>query len=451
MVYENYIYIIIGLLLFMVLILTSRSSGRFNLFSPPMVFSFFVLIGVFFRSVYFSFFDNIETYEGLIDRSILFYGYLTMMISVFFYCLGYLFPGNKNIKINFFKFRCRTKILVNILVIYAFIALFSYFYVMGLFKNFFVYGPFTPRFYDIEGIGRTSLTYLTWGADILFVIFLYKLSLAKSFKHLKKTDYVYILVPIYTMVMTTNRGDIVLYLIGVMCVNYSMNDKKIPFVKIILLLIIVVGGLGVVRGQIQSINKGIYSENKSIFITTFDHMMKRPYHMAIDKTSVIVYNAIEKEVCLYGKSIVSILYAPVPRLLWKEKPSVRIGPWVAEEIYERENRSGVPPGFIAELFLNFSWLGISVGMFLYGIVCRIVYNSFMLKYVNCPTCKIFYSIFLVSFVIRLLGADFVGACSLFLRQVIPFLIVVVSAKKNITLSQVNSFSGKLNSHDLTAR
>lgn len=432
---QNAIYISLGFIYVVTLLVTSRISGSFDIFSPPMVFAIFVTIGVFLRSIYFSLYNNITSYEviGTMSENILSYGYLAMGLSILSYCCGYLLVGAKIIKINYVSSN-KSNVYLYILMAYSIIALAMYYQKMGVF----VYGPFTSRYYIMEDLGRASLTYLVWGADILFIIFLFKLNRVKRLRSLRVSDFVFLIIPLFTAAVTTNRGNVILYLIGVMCVCFSLTGKKFPYVKFGLLVLLVIGGLGSIRSEMQSAGEGHSENKKSIFTTTFEHLMERPYHLAIDKTSVIVYKTLESENYLMGKSFSAIFLAPIPRLFWPEKPGVRIGPWVATEIYERENKSGVPPGFIGELFLNFSWLGVLLGMFLYGMACRLIYNSHKARSMMVSNYRIFYAIFLVSFVIRLVGADFVGAGSLFLRQVIPFLIIASFTNFYLTSRKIHS-------------
>lgn len=433
---QNFLYIIAGLLFVSALISTAYISGSLELFSPPIVFAAFVVIGVLMRSIHFTFSNGAGLFEGIESADDLIYGYMATGLALTSYCLGYIVVGRKVIKLNLPTMRVKSKVFLYVLIIYSTIALAYYYHMIGVFDNVLGKGPFVSRFYITNNEERSSLTFLTWGADILYVVFLFKLSVSEKYGKLKYRDYLFLVVPLFTAMVTTNRGDMILYIIGVMCVKYSLTKHKFPFLKFSLILVLIIGGLGAIRGQVQSSTIGVEAEKKSFISTTYEHLMTRPYHMAIDKTSLVVLKTIEKNLYLFGQSFVAIIYAPIPRVLWSEKPRVRVGPWVAKEIYERKNQSGVPPGLIGELFLNFAWPGVFIGMLLYGVTCRLVYNAHKLQSSISDNCRVFYAIFLVSFVIRLVGADFVGACSLFLREVIPFLTMVFLVNRDMTSRSV---------------
>jgi len=73
---------------------------------------------------------------------------------------------------------------------------------------------------------------------------------------------------------------------------------------------------------------------------------------------------------LWGKSYLELLYQPVPRALWPAKPwpfDLYIG-W-----YATGGQTALPPGIVGELYLNFHVAGIVVGMYLLGVICRVLY------------------------------------------------------------------------------
>lgn len=418
------IFITLGILFLCTLFYTAYVTNGREVFSPPIVFFIFVFVYVFLRTIYMFYIVDFSFYEAPIDETVLSYGFIAMAIAVVSYCFGYLFVGGSHLKSFKLRLPFKGNFVVYGLIFLAMFGLFFYFRFMGVFSNQF--NPFVSRYFITENNERSSLTFLAMGADVIFVVFLFQLAKAKSISKLKVFDYFLILVPIFTHLVTTNRGTIILYVVGALCVKYSLEKFKFPYFKFMIFVVVVVGALGLARGATQS--EEAFRTNDfeyiAVFTRTAEHVLERPYHMAIDKTSFIVSEVAERDLYLYGQSLFSFVFAPVPRILWPEKPSVTIGPWVAKAIYNRENSSGVPPGIIAELFLNFSWPGIFLGMFLYGTVSRVIYNTHKKYAFTGPTWRVFYSIFLISLIFRLLGADFSGAVIFFMRLFLPFLLIV---------------------------
>ena len=74
---------------------------------------------------------------------------------------------------------------------------------------------------------------------------------------------------------------------------------------------------------------------------------------------------------LWGQSYLEMFYQPIPRALWPAKPwpfDVHIGELITG------TRTGIPPGIVGELYLNFHIVGIILGMFLFGVLCRVGYQ-----------------------------------------------------------------------------
>ena len=92
----------------------------------------------------------------------------------------------------------------------------------------------------------------------------------------------------------------------------------------------------------------------------------------LSKTAHIFNSVPEEMPFMYGSSFMNILYAPIPRTMWKEKPDIQIGLVVASDIYDipRAHQTAIPPGLMGEMYMNFGVLGIIFGVFLYGYSMR---------------------------------------------------------------------------------
>lgn len=74
-----------------------------------------------------------------------------------------------------------------------------------------------------------------------------------------------------------------------------------------------------------------------------------------------------------GSTIVSWLFAPIPRSLWPGKPLISAGPQIGITIFGNE-RSGVPPGLMAESYWNFGYLGVLLIPLLVGLGLRLLHD-----------------------------------------------------------------------------
>ena len=78
-----------------------------------------------------------------------------------------------------------------------------------------------------------------------------------------------------------------------------------------------------------------------------------------------------------GWSLAYIPIAYVPRLFWPGKPALIIGGWVTENFCYPGIESSTGSTWMGELYFNFGWLGIVVGMILLGIWFRVLQESFL--------------------------------------------------------------------------
>jgi len=108
-----------------------------------------------------------------------------------------------------------------------------------------------------------------------------------------------------------------------------------------------------------------------------DSVVGSAYFVDLGKTSIVVNRVPSSVDYLYGSSLVSIGLTLVPRQLWPDKPVVRIGFFVGQEIIRLNNRTGIPPGFVAETYLNFGYWGIFPMFFLLGCLMRKIYDQLL--------------------------------------------------------------------------
>jgi len=135
----------------------------------------------------------------------------------------------------------------------------------------------------------------------------------------------------------------------------------------------------------------------------------------IDAVASIVYYFPEREDYLYGESWLAFLVVPIPRWLWPEKREWTR--WADNAIPFEIIGLQAPAPLPAVLYANFSWIGILVGMFLFGIFHRGLYD-WLLQAPDDPNVVLLYSTTLLYFGPSLMGI------STTLQYVLPLWLVV---------------------------
>lgn len=92
----------------------------------------------------------------------------------------------------------------------------------------------------------------------------------------------------------------------------------------------------------------------------------------------------------YGKTITSWVVAPIPRAIWPEKPVLKSGPIIGNVIYGN-SRSGVPPGFVAEMYWNYGIPAVLIGSLFLGVLMRRIQDRYVGQLRGSPMVAFFYA------------------------------------------------------------
>lgn len=160
----------------------------------------------------------------------------------------------------------------------------------------------------------------------------------------------------------------------------------------------------------------------------FESIVGNRNFFGVDKTAHIIDAVPEILDYQYGKTLVLWLAAPVPRTLWKEKPVISTGQIIGEEIFGSgidRSGGGVPPGFVAEMYWNFGFFGVFLGMFLLGYWLRAVYQ-YALPYLSThKSALLIYTAIMIPFALGLLGASVSAAILEAAANVIPIFLALL--------------------------
>ena len=179
--------------------------------------------------------------------------------------------------------------------------------------------------------------------------------------------------------------------------------KKLPMRRAALIAIIALFVLGFL-GELRKTNK---SETFSP-LSTVTAVIGKGYFLDLGKTSIIANKFPEENDLLYGYSLALSTIAFIPRQIWPEKPVVRIGYFVGQEVIKLNNQTGIPPGFVAELYMNFHYIGMIPIMLFVGLLVGTAYKR-MTRYNYSIGSVIFYVMVIDVTLFSLLSGDFVYA------------------------------------------
>lgn len=205
---------------------------------------------------------------------------------------------------------------------------------------------------------------------------------------------------------------------------------RLTFRKLFIFGVIGLFALGLL-GQLRSTAEVSEHALSTRILGVFEEIVGASYFMDASKNAIIVREVPENVEHLNGSSLVSIAIAFIPRQIWPEKPIVRVGFFVGQEVIRLNNQTGIPPGFIAELYLNFGYALIPVFMIVVGATLRLSYDAAVVR--RTPLAIVTYAVSMKVIVLSLMSTDLTFAIFSFLTLMTPIWIFMwLLSNKNAT-------------------
>ena len=245
-----------------------------------------------------------------------------------------------------------------------------------------------------------------------------------------KINYYTILLLLFLMVpsilvpfISSSRSDIALLVISVFIfLHYYGKLKKSVFIAGFASMVIII----TIMGEIRSANMA----GVEIRETPIDAIVGSGNGLDFIRTAGIIYSVPNVTDYMYGKTYSYILTFFIPRSMWPEKPNVALGPWIKEVVFGEPvpGNNGWPSGTIAEAYLNFGAIGIPIIMFLYGVLCRIFYNSFYKELGKNIALTILYSYVIWRFGVSMFGLNISHGLSQTIILGLPMVVFLYLSK-----------------------
>lgn len=177
----------------------------------------------------------------------------------------------------------------------------------------------------------------------------------------------------------------------------------------------------------------VYSNHYLAYLLRVDAFIQGGYFIDVLKTSHIIKAVPTDFGYLHGQSLVGWLFAPVPRSVWPNKPLFMNLPPILSTLIYSQPHNNIPPGIVAELYLNFGWLGVVFGMLLLGIFLRFSFNYYV-RYKNSIFVQTIYVLVITRFTIILFNSSMGAAILKTIIDVVPLFIllfIVIQKERNV--------------------
>lgn len=148
------------------------------------------------------------------------------------------------------------------------------------------------------------------------------------------------------------------------------------------------------------------------------------------KTIHIIDSVPDKMNFLYGESFIDAVVILIPRDIFPNKKTVNLETIVGQKIFDAEyfGVGAIPPGLLAELYLNFSWLGIVIGAILLGRLTGYL-DEWFSKSIPGSIFFFYYLTSLFTFGASILGSGLSSTITGLMLNFIPLLFCYFFAKK----------------------
>ncbi len=223
-------------------------------------------------------------------------------------------------------------------------------------------------------------------------------------------------------IVISNRAGVAILLLDFILIGYFVRGRKMNLLKVsAFMLAAIVGVMGILS---------VRSDRAGGVGKVFETTMAGRDMMDITKTAHIINAVPDKIGYRNGEMLYAWATAFVPKSVWPNKPMwIERGPYIMQNVYDRKNRiAGIPPGFVAELYWNFGWMGLLFGMSLFGYLVKLFYRSYLSVPLN-PASAIIYAFFVTRFVLFTLGSDLgTGVIKLGL-DLVPLLMILLVCQK----------------------
>ena len=410
-------------------------SKETEIFHPFMFLALTVFFGVTVQTIFLHYLDD-GSHKFAIgvrtDADTIFTAVSAITIGVLFLIFGYSI-GNRKLKTKIHNVAWSLKrvyiasillLLVGVFALGYYIAVFD---VMENFRNQF---SVKRRFIDEDtGISRT-LGYvrllINFSQLAFFISYAAYLKSKHKPKQLKLLIIISAVAGIFMPFIASSRlGVLTFILTSIMIHHFSTggwSSKRLKSVGVVVTIIIIIMG-GLRFAQTRGLSFDHYIDEVSI-VDMVEPVIASSNLLAVGKTATTMESVPSLINYQYGKTYLLWMVAPIPRSLWPDKPIIRIGAILGEAIFGTTLRGGVPPGAVGELYLNFGWVGIPAGMFVFGMAFARFFNSSGTAAYYNTNKMLIYSVLVLFLTFTGMSADFSGMMSMILQRLIPLLIIL---------------------------
>ena len=435
-----------GLVIFTLMIPLIR-TGEIDWFAPWSFVLYSGFIGIFLRSIYITFdipsSSTINT-VFLLGQPKEFLVWPMILVALGIGCLtfGYLAGPAVPRKLKFAIFESdrwserRFWIIVTVLLILAWVGF--YYFIQNSVEELSLDKLSGKRGVAADLSEYRSYGYLRWMAsfsDLVFCLFVVKILSTRKIRILEISVALFALATsLLYDVFSSSRGGVAVLFLNVLAMAYYLRGRKVNIVRLIVALLIVLFAIKVLTiwrtsGQLD---EGL--RQASTVTEVFDPVVLSVTLIDVSKTAHIVSAVPQSLDYQWGWTFSTIALAWIPRDWWPEKPVTNADTLVGQAVFGSTayGAGAVPPGLIAEAYLNFSVPGVIICCFLCGFLLKTIYTHFR-EYSNNRNIVLLYVTSFMTLGMWFLGSSvtsvLIGCLSGFLPLLVLLTVITIPVRQ----------------------
>ena len=223
----------------------------------------------------------------------------------------------------------------------------------------------------------------------------------------------------------SQRAAVFFIFINILAISYYFNNLRLSKKKIIIAFIPALLFFQIMSTLRQDPSSFDYNNINFSILKSLEPAVLTTNMIDVSKTAHIIKAIPKKIEYQYGYTLTTVLFAWIPRSLWKNKPVTNIDNTIGMEVFGSRTygSGGVPPGIFAELYWNFWIPGVLIGCFLIGIILKIVHLTFTCFSSNKNSVLIYVTVFMLNG-IWLIGSSFTSTLIGLLTTLIPLIWIL---------------------------
>jgi len=379
-----------GFVMFLLVVPLLRTA-EIDWFAPWSFVLYSGFVGIFLRAIYITFdIPSASTINSVFllgeSKEFLVWPMVLVVVGIGCLTLGFIAGPVTPRRLKFMVCRSdlwnerRFWIALSVLLIVAWIGF--YYFVQNTVEDLSVDKLSAQRGVAADLADYRAYGYLRWMASLSDLVFYMAVARIITTRRLRIWAAVFAAMALATSLLygafSSSRGGVAVLFLNALAIAYYLRGRKVKVVKVVgavLLMLFLVKILTIWRTQGQ-FNDG--SRDGSNVTEIFDPVILTVTLLDVSKTAHIVHAIPENLDYQWGWTFTTIVLAWIPRDIWPEKPVTNADTIVGRAVFGATvyGAGAVPPGLIAESYLNFSVPGVIIFCFLCGFFLKFVTTNF---------------------------------------------------------------------------